>query len=45
VFRWLRQHLDRRSVRIVVGLVLIATFLDLLFFTGFYGSDDVAYIE
>jgi len=45
VVRWLRQHLDRRSLRILVGLVLVAAFLDFLFFTGFYGSDDLAYIE
>lgn len=44
MLRWLRQRLDPRSVRILLGLTGLALGLDFLFFTGFYGSDDVSYI-
>jgi len=43
--RRLRQHLTRRSALILLGLVALALVIDFLFFTGFYASDDISYIE
>jgi hypothetical protein len=45
VIRWLRRNLDRRSAWILLGLVVLALLLDFLFFTGFYASDDIQYID
>lgn len=45
VRRWLARHLDRRSVAVLCGLSLIALLLDYVFYTGFYGSDDISYID
>ncbi len=43
MFHWIRRH--GGSARIVLGLVLLAFVLDFLFFTGFYASDDIQYID
>src|SRR5262245_46859491 len=40
-----RLRLSRSSALILVGFVGLALFLDFLFFTGVYGSDDIYYLE
>lgn len=45
VRRWFARHLDRRSVGILLALAVVAVALDYVFYTGFYGSDDISYID
>ncbi len=41
----LRRHLTRRTAWILLALGLVALVLDWLFFTGFYASDDIGYLD
>ena len=40
-----RGRLPRRSALILFGLVVLALGIDFIFYTGFYASDDMGYLE